>query len=100
VSILDLAPGMVLLGIGNAMSLTTLFRVVLSGVPAEQAGVGSGALATTQQTALALGVATLGTLYTSLAAASQLGARNSFVLVLGVMLVIAAVVAVGGRRLP
>jgi EmrB/QacA subfamily drug resistance transporter len=99
-TILDLAPGMALLGIGNAMSVITLLRVVLSGVPAERAGVGSGALATTQQTALALGVATLGTLYTSLAAADQLGARNSFVLVLGVMLVIAAGVAVAGRRLP
>jgi MFS family permease len=99
-TILDLAPGMALLGIGNAMGMTTLFRVVLSGVPAERAGVGSGALATTQQTALALGVATLGTLYTSLAAATELGARNAFVLVLGVLLVIAGVVVVGGRRLP
>ncbi len=99
-TILNLAPGMALLGIGNAMTLTTLFRVVLSGVPAERAGVGSGALATTQQTALALGVATLGTLYTSLAAAHQIGARDAFVVVLGVLLVIAGVVAVGGRRLP
>jgi MFS family permease len=99
-TILDLAPGMALLGIGNAMSMTTVFRIVLSGVPAQRAGVGSGALATTQQTSLALGVATLGTLYTGLSAADALGARNAFVLVLGVLLVIAAVVAVAGRRLP
>jgi hypothetical protein len=98
-TILDLAPGMALLGVGDAMTMTTLFRVVLSGVPAERAGVGSGALATTQQTSLALGVATIGTLYTSLSAAGELGSRNAFVLVLGVMLVIAAVIAVGGRRL-
>ncbi|HEX5117203.1 MAG TPA: MFS transporter [Pseudonocardiaceae bacterium] len=98
-SVLDLAPGMALLGIGNAMSATTLFRVVLSGVPTERAGVGSGALATTQQTSLALGVATLGTLYTGLGA-SALGSRDAFVLVLGVLVVIACAVAVAGRRLP
>jgi MFS family permease len=98
-TILDLAPGMVLLGVGNAMTMTTLFRVVLSGVPTERAGVGSGALATTQQTALALGVATLGTLYASLSTASELGTRDAFTLVLGVLLVIACVIAVGARRL-
>ncbi len=98
-STLDLAPGLALVGIGNAMTMTTLFRVVLSGVPAERAGVGSGALATTQQTALALGVAVLGTTFTSLSPAGELGTRNSFVLVLGVMLVIATLIATLGRRL-
>jgi len=73
--------------------------VVLSGVPAERAGVGSGALATTQQTALALGVAVLGTTFTSLSPAGELGTRNSFVLVLGVMFVIATLIATLGRRL-
>jgi MFS family permease len=99
-TILNLAPGMVLIGVGNAMTMTTLFRVVLSGVPTERAGVGSGALTTTQQTAMALGVATLGTLYASLSAAGDLGARNAFALVLGVLFVIACVVAVGARKLP
>jgi MFS family permease len=98
-TVLDLAPGMVLMGIGNAMTMTTLFRVVLSGVPAERAGVGSGALATTQQTSLALGVATVGSLFAGLSAAGELGTRNAFVLVLGVLLVIAAVIAVAGRAL-
>ncbi|HEY1571055.1 MAG TPA: MFS transporter [Pseudonocardiaceae bacterium] len=99
-SVLDLAPGMALLGIGNAMGATTLFRVVLSGVPTERAGVGSGALATTQQTSLALGVATLGTLYTGLGASGALGSKYAFVLVLGVLVVVAGTVAVAGRRLP
>lgn len=98
-SILDLAPGMALIGIGNAMSMTTLFRVVLSGVPADRAGVGSGALATTQQTALALGVATLGTLFASLSAAGSLGARDAFAVVLGVLVVIELAVTVLSRRL-
>ena len=98
-TILDLTPGLALIGIGNGMTLTTLFRVVLSGVPAERAGVGSGALATTQQTSLALGVAVLGTAFASLSAAGELGTRNAFVLVLAVMLVIAAVISTLGRNL-
>jgi hypothetical protein len=97
-TILDLAPGMVLIGVGNAMTMTTLFRVVLSGVPAERAGVGSGALATTQQTALALGVATMGSLFAGLSAGA-LGTRDAFTLVLAVMLVVAAAIAVGARNL-
>jgi MFS family permease len=100
VSVLDFAPGMAVIGVGNAMTMTTLFRVVLSGVPAERAGVGSGALATTQQTSLALGVATLGTLFASLSAAGELGTRNAFLLTLGVMFVIACGIGVFGRRLP
>lgn len=97
---LDMAPGMALIGIGNAMTMTTLFRVVLSGVPAERAGVGSGALATTQQTALALGVATLGTLFAALGAPDALGTRNAFVMVLAVMLVISLGITTFGRKLP
>jgi hypothetical protein len=81
------------------MAMTTLFRVVLSGVPTDRAGVGSGALATTQQTSLAVGVATLGTLYTGLAGTGALGTRDAFLLVLGVLAVVAAVIAVIARRL-
>jgi EmrB/QacA subfamily drug resistance transporter len=95
---LDLAPGLVLVGVGNAMAMTTLFRVVLSRVPAERAGVGSGALATTQQTSLALGVATLGSAFAALS--PSMGTRDAFVLVLGVMLAIAVLIAIGGRKLP
>jgi MFS family permease len=99
-TVVELAPGMALIGIGNAMTMTTLFRIVLSGVPAERAGVGSGALATAQQTSFALGVATLGSLFASLSAAKELGTRDAFVLVLVVMLVVAVGIAVFGRRLP
>ncbi|HEX4703439.1 MAG TPA: MFS transporter [Pseudonocardiaceae bacterium] len=95
---LDLAPGLVLVGVGNAMAMTTLFRVVLSRVPAERAGVGSGALATTQQTALALGIATLGSGFVALS--PTLGTRDAFVLVLAIMLAIAVFITVGGRKLP
>jgi hypothetical protein len=96
---LSLAPGMVVVGFGQGMTMTTLFRVILSQVPVERAGVGSGALVTTQQTFLALGVATLGTLYAALSGGS-LGMRTAFVLVLGVMVLVAAVLSVFGHRLP
>ena len=52
----------------RALQLPVLFRIVLSEVPAERAGVGSGVMVTTQQSALALGVATLGSLFLSLVA--------------------------------
>lgn len=48
--------------------MSPLFRVVLAEVPPARAGIGGGVLTTTQQTGLALGVATLGTLYLSLSA--------------------------------
>jgi hypothetical protein len=55
-------------------------------------------MTTNQQTALALGVATLGSLYASLS--GSLGSRDAFALVIGVVAVLAAIVAVTGRRLP
>ncbi|MER8043097.1 MFS transporter [Streptomyces sp. NPDC094032] len=66
-SVADLLPGMAVAGFGQGLQLPVLFRVVLSEVPGEQAGVGSGVMVTTQQSAMALGVATLGSLFLSLA---------------------------------
>ncbi|MEU6930612.1 MFS transporter [Streptomyces sp. NPDC046374] len=65
-SVADLLPGMAVAGLGQGLQLPVLFRVVLSEVPGEQAGVGSGVMVTTQQSAMALGVATLGSLFLSL----------------------------------
>ncbi|WP_328446523.1 MFS transporter [Amycolatopsis sp. NBC_00438] len=96
-TVLDLAPAMVAIGVGNALAMTTLFRIVLSHVPTDLAGVGSGVMTTTQQTSLALGIATLGSLY---AALSATGARNAFALVIGLVAVLAVVVAITARRLP
>jgi MFS family permease len=97
---LALAPGMVITGLGQGLAMVTLFRVVLSQVPVDRAGVGSGALATTQQTSLALGVATLGTLFATLSAPSSLGVEGAFLLVLGVQVVISGALAIGARVLP
>lgn len=81
---LRMAPGVALAGIGQGLIGTPLFRVVLAKVPADRAGVGSGVLATSQQSSLALGVATLGTLY--LALSPTLGMDRALALCLGIQL--------------
>ncbi|WUS68669.1 MFS transporter [Kitasatospora sp. NBC_01246] len=81
---LRMAPGVALAGIGQGLIGTPLFRVVLSKVPADRAGVGSGVLATSQQSSLALGVATLGSLY--LALAPTVGMDRALALCLAVQL--------------
>jgi hypothetical protein len=70
VSLIELAPPLVLIGAGQSMLFSGLFRAVLADVPPRLAGVGSGVLITLQQSGLALGVATLGTLYLALEPAS------------------------------
>ncbi|MGW6915685.1 MFS transporter [Kitasatospora sp. NPDC054939] len=81
---LRMAPGVALAGVGQGLIGTPLFRVVLAGVPADRAGVGSGVLATSHQSGLALGVATLGSLY--LALAPGLGEARALALCLGIQL--------------
>ncbi|MFE7125726.1 MFS transporter [Streptomyces sp. NPDC057617] len=80
VSLLDLAPGVTLAGLGQGLQLPVMIRIMLSDIPSERAGVGSGVMVTTQQSALALGVATLGSLFLSLAAAT--GMRDALVITL------------------
>nr|WP_232110066.1 MFS transporter [Streptomyces buecherae] len=93
-----LAPGLVLAGVGQALQLPVLFRIVLADVPSDRAGVGSGVMVTTQQSALALGVATLGTLFLSRAA--SVGMRDALITTLLVQLATIAVTAVLSLRLP
>jgi MFS family permease len=100
VSALDLLPGMLVAGLGQGLLMTTLFRVVLSRVPVENAGVGAGSLVTVQQACLALGVATLGTLYLWLSEPQVLGMRNAFAVVMAVQVVIAVAATAYSRRLP
>lgn len=97
-TVLDLAPGALLYGVGQGAIGPVLFRVILSGVPTEAAGAGSGVLTTTQQTSLALGVATLGSLF--VAVAGPVGMRDALVLTIGLM--VALYVAIGAlvTRLP
>ena len=71
---------------------------MLSEVPPARAGVGSGVMITTQQSALALGVATLGTLFLSLA--GGVGMRDALVTTLLVQLAIVVLTGLLSLRLP
>ncbi|MEV7175884.1 MFS transporter [Kitasatospora sp. NPDC093679] len=95
---LRMLPGVALAGIGQGLVGTPLFRVVLSKVPAERAGVGSGVLATTQQSSLALGVATLGTLF--LAVSPTMGFAHALALVLALQFGGSVIIAFLSLRLP
>jgi MFS family permease len=99
VSLYWLAPGMAVAGLGQGLVMSPLFGTVLSEVPTSSAGAASGVLTTTQQTALALGVATLGSLFIALAG-NGVGMRDGFVTVVAIQIVIAIGLALGTRRLP
>src|ERR1700722_13342894 len=99
VPVLLLAPGMVVAGLGQGLVMSPLFGVVLSEVPPASAGAASGVLTTTQQVALALGVATLGSLFIALAG-DGVGMRDGFLVVVAVQVVIAAGLSLSARTLP
>ena len=95
---LVLLPGMVIAGTGQGLVMPPLIRLVLSEIPAERAGVGGGILATTQQSSLALGVATLGTLFLTLSPTH--GMHNALTLVLALQFVLTLAVIALSTRLP
>ncbi|GAA1614812.1 hypothetical protein GCM10009789_81150 [Kribbella sancticallisti] len=97
VGMLDLAGPLALIGAGQSLLFAGLFRVVLTDVPAHHAGIGSGVLITLQQSGLALGVATLGTLYVAL---EPRGINHAFVAAVGIQLAIVALLVIGTRGLP
>ncbi|MFI1754601.1 MFS transporter [Streptomyces sp. NPDC020571] len=94
----ELLPGAAVAGAGQALQLPVVLRLVLSEVPAERAGVGSGVMVTTQQSSLALGVATLGTLFLSLT--PGMGMRDALVTTLLVQLAAVALTGLLSLRLP
>ncbi|MEU5052677.1 MFS transporter [Streptomyces sp. NPDC021096] len=95
---LGLAPGLAIQGLGQGILMPLTIRLVLSEVPVDRAGVGSGVLVTTQQAFMALGVATLGSLFLSLAPGS--GMRDALAITLGVQLVAVAATVLLTFRLP
>jgi hypothetical protein len=95
---LVLLPGMVIAGTGQGLVMPPLIRLVLSEIPAERAGVGGGILATTQQSSLALGVATLGTLFLTLSPTH--GMHDALTLVLALQLALTLAVVALSTRLP
>jgi len=100
VSLVSLAAAMCVAGLGQGLVASPLFGVVLSHVPPMSAGAGSGVLATTQQTALALGVATLGNLFLQLSPNPRADMGNAFATVLVIQLAVGVLVAVLTRTLP
>jgi len=96
--LVTLLPGGAIAGVGQALQLPVIFRIVLSEVPPARAGVGSGVMVTTQQSALALGVATLGTLFLSLT--PTLGMRDALIVTLLVQLATVALTGLLSLRLP
>ena len=62
----QLAPGMLVAGVGMAMVSTTLVTIVLARVPGRDAGSASGVVNTTLQIGLAAGIAAVGTLFFTL----------------------------------
>ncbi|WP_430376740.1 MFS transporter [Streptomyces sp. B1-3] len=93
-----LLPGGAVAGVGQALQLPVVLRLVLSEVPPARAGVGSGVMVTTQQASLALGVATLGSLF--LALVPGLGMRDALVTTLLVQLAGVALTGALSLRLP
>lgn len=93
----ELVAGTFLIGVGNGLFVPIVYRTVLSSVPPDQAGVGSGIVSTTQRSTLALGVVVLSALYAGVSARGDL--RLGFVVVSAVFLLAAAVYAVAGGLL-
>ncbi|MGJ5751284.1 MFS transporter [Streptomyces puniciscabiei] len=94
----SLLPGAAVAGAGQALQLPNVFRIVMSEVPPARAGVGSGVMVTTQQSALALGVATLGTLFLTLV--PRMGMRDALVTTLLVQLAGVVLTGLLSLRLP
>ncbi|MEV5479077.1 MFS transporter [Streptomyces sp. NPDC052207] len=95
-----LAPGLALVGLGQAWVFGALFRLLLADVPAHLAGVGGGVFNTLQQGGLALGVASLGTLYLGVAGSQAGGVLTAFILVVGLQTAVALLLSIGSRTMP
>ncbi len=92
-------PSLAIAGVGQALALVGFFRIILADVPGRLAGIGSGVLVTMQQGSLALGVASLGSLFISLSDSSG-GMRHAFTVVVAIQAVIAVVIGLLALRLP
>jgi MFS family permease len=89
---LSLAVPMALAGAGGGLVMMPLFGVVLGEVPPQQAGLGSGILITMQQTCLALGAATIGTLF--LTWSSRAGSQGDGLAGICALIVVVALVSI------
>ncbi|GIJ56424.1 MFS transporter [Virgisporangium aurantiacum] len=97
--IVALLPGLVVAGCGQGLVVGPLFGAVLARIDTARAGVGSGLLVTTQQLALALGAAVLGSLFLELDELPGVSMGRAFAAVVAVQTVVALCVVPAGRRL-
>jgi len=95
-----LVPGLAVAGFGQGLVVGPLFATVLSQVDAARAGVGSGILVTTQQLALALGAALLGSLFVELDAVTGVSTGRAFVMASTIQLAAALYIGLLSRRIP
>jgi MFS family permease len=93
----ELLVGTFLIGVGNGLFVPIVYRTVLSAIPKDRIGVGSGIVTTTQRSTLALGVAAMGAVYVGVSGQSDM--RLGFVVVSAVFLVAGAVYALFGGLL-
>lgn len=96
----DLAAGFLVAGFGQGLVMSPLFGLVLSQVPADRAGIGSGVMSTAQQVALAVGATAIGSLFIELADGSADAGRGAFAVVLAIQGGIALGGALLSRHLP
>ncbi|MGY0020180.1 MFS transporter [Streptomyces sp. YJ-C3] len=90
----DLLIPMFLIGVGNGLFIPPVFRTILSSLPPDQAGAGSGIMSTAQQTAVAAGTAILGQVFITIAADS--GMNLGFVIVTAVFLAVGLLICLFG----
>jgi len=95
----DLAAGFVIAGFGQGLVMSPIFGLVLSQVPMDLAGVGSGVMSTAQQVALATGATAIGTLFLSLRNVDDQG-RNALLVVLLIQALVATLGIGLSRLLP
>lgn len=87
-SVLDVTPAMAVAGLGLGLVMPPLFGIVLSQVPPQAGGLGSGVLITTQQMFLGLGSAVVGSVFlASLSGHPEPGAFARTVLPLSLLMV-------------
>jgi predicted MFS family arabinose efflux permease len=84
---LELSPLLALIGVGNGLVIPLIVSAVLQSVPSNATGAASGVLTTTQQFAMTLGIAAVGTLFFSREASSGVVAALESGLLVDVVLV-------------
>ena len=84
---LELSPVLAMIGVGNGLVIPLIVQGVLQSVPSHRTGAASGMLTTTQQFAMVLGIAGVGTLFFAREATSGIVSALQFGLFADIALV-------------